>query len=403
MVRPARLIFVMCVVEVLGMLGISTLPALLPEFIQAWQLSNTEAGWLNALFFAGYMVLVPVLVAATDRIDPRQVYLWSMVLNVLALGGFAVGAHGFWSALPFNFFAGVALAGTYMPGLKALSDRITGPAQSRAVSFYTASFGIGLSLSFYLSEVVAAAWGWRWAFGAAALGAAVALGAAWAVLPMKSAAAPVPHGARLFNFLPVLRNRQAMAYSLAYACHSFELFGLRSWMVVYLTHNLQQTGAAALLSPPSVAAVVTLFGLPASVTGNELALRFGRRRVVTLVMFTSAVVGIVLGLSSEATHGLVLILCGVYAVTVAMDSSAITAGAIQQAQPGLTGTTMAVHSAVGFAGAFLGPLVFGVVLDAFAYSTALSWALAFGAMSLAVAGGPVCIAVLHRDPVPAAD
>jgi MFS family permease len=84
-----------------------------------------------------------------------------------------------------------------------------------------------------------------------------------------------------------------------------------------------------------------------------------------------------------------------------MDSSAITAGAIQQAQPGLTGTTMAVHSAVGFLGAFLGPLVFGVVLDAFAYSAALSWALAFGAMSLAVAGGPVCIALLHREPVPA--
>ena len=35
----------------------------------------------------------------------------------------------------------------YMPGLRLLSDRISGPHQSRYIAFYTSFFGIGIALS----------------------------------------------------------------------------------------------------------------------------------------------------------------------------------------------------------------------------------------------------------------
>jgi MFS family permease len=60
---------------------------------------------------------------------------------------------------------------------------------------------------------------------------------------------------------------------------------------------------------------------------------------------------------------------------------------------------MAVHSFIGFAGAFVGPLVFGVVLDlAGGRESLLAWGLAFASAGLAVAMGPVALVVLGRRP-----
>ena len=79
------------------------------------------------------------------------------------------------------------------------------------------------------------------------------------------------------------------------------------------------------------------------------------------------------------------------------DSSAITAGAIEAAAPGQRGATMAVHSFIGFAGAFAGPLVFGVVLDlAGGRESLLAWGLAFASGSFAIALSPLVLATLGR-------
>ena len=75
------LILALCVAEVLGMLGISTFSALLPGMQAEWGLSNSAAGWITGIYFAGYLTAVPVLVSLTDRVDSRLVYLLSTVLG----------------------------------------------------------------------------------------------------------------------------------------------------------------------------------------------------------------------------------------------------------------------------------------------------------------------------------
>jgi hypothetical protein len=44
--------------EILGLAGFSIVPALLPQFIEAWSLTNTQAGWLAGITSAGYMLVV---------------------------------------------------------------------------------------------------------------------------------------------------------------------------------------------------------------------------------------------------------------------------------------------------------------------------------------------------------
>ena len=133
----------MCGSEVLGMLGVFAFPALLPYFLKSWDLSNIQAGWINGIYFAGYTAAVPLLTGLTDRIDARRIYLIFSTLGGLSNLGFAFLATGFWSALIFRGLSGLGLAGTFIPGLKALIDRLELSAQPRAISFYTAFFGLG--------------------------------------------------------------------------------------------------------------------------------------------------------------------------------------------------------------------------------------------------------------------
>ena len=62
-----------------------------------------------------------------------------------------------------------------MPGLKALSDLIEGPQQSRAVAVHAASVGISSSAFFVLSGVIAETVGWRWGVAMEGFGAVTSL------------------------------------------------------------------------------------------------------------------------------------------------------------------------------------------------------------------------------------
>ena len=105
-------------------IGAYTWPALLPEFIAEWHLTNREAGWITGIFYAAYTLSVPILVTLTDRVDARKVYLTGVGPDLASHLGFAVFADGFWSAAAARALAGIGWAGTYMTGLKLLADRV---------------------------------------------------------------------------------------------------------------------------------------------------------------------------------------------------------------------------------------------------------------------------------------
>ncbi len=174
-----------------------------------------------------------------------------------------------------------------------------------------------------------------------------------------------------------------MAYVLGYAAHMWELFSFRAWIVAFLAFSIQLQSADALVwRPTQVAFLINLIGLPASIGGNELSRRFGRRKVVSWVMILSVGLGAVLGFTAPLPYFLVVLLVILYGITVTGDSASLTAGAVAAAPEGLRGTTLAVHSTIGFGAAFLGPLAIGMVLDIFG-GNRLAWGMGF----LAMAGG----------------
>ncbi|HEY5790609.1 MAG TPA: MFS transporter [Gammaproteobacteria bacterium] len=394
---PPRLIATLCAAEVLTMVGVFAFPALLPGFIDAWSLTKTQAGWIAGIYFAAYALSVPLLVSLTDRVDARGIYIGSAALTALSSFGFAWLADGFWSALLLRALAGAGLAGTYMPGLRVLVDRYHGRNESRAVSLYTASFSLGTSLSFLLAGEIAAAWHWQGAFAVAGVCAVLgALLVGVTLFPVVPAAPP--SATHLLDFRPVLRNRPAMGYVLAYGLHTGELFALRSWLVAFLAFSLLASGSQpGWLEPTTVAMLSGLVAMVASIAGNELANRLGSRRTVAVVMVLSAGVACTLGYSAPLAYGWVVALALLYSVTVQADSSALTAGAVAHAETGRRGATLAVHSLIGFGGGFAGPLLLGVILDATGGGASVaSWGIAFASIGLATLLGPLVLWSLRR-------
>jgi predicted MFS family arabinose efflux permease len=345
-----------------------------------WQLSNSEAGWITASFYGAYMLSVPVLVTLTDRVDPKRVYLFGVAATVIGHLLFALLADGFWSALAMRALTGLGWAGTYMTGLKLLADRVDARMMSRATAGHAASIGVSGALSFACGDLIAAAAGWRAAFLAAALSAAVAWLAVALIVPSRAGrAAPAADGQWLYDFRPVFRNRSAMAYAIAYCIHTLEMSALRGWGVAFLGYVAMSTGAstASVLSPAVVATGLGLIGTFASVAGNEAAIRFGRRRLIVAAMLASVLIGATIGFAGSTSYALAASLITLYGVVVWLDSSSLTAGTAGTAEPSRRGATLAVHSMLGYAGGFAGPLIIGWTLDLSGGMSHTGWGLAF--------------------------
>jgi len=382
------LIVCVCISEILSVAAIMYFPALLPNFQAEWALTHTEAGWISGIYFGGYAASVPILMSLTDRVDPRKIYLLSAGLGAVSLMGFGLLAQGTWTATVFRLLAGISFAGTYMPGVKALSDRIRGAKQSRAISFYTASIGVGTALSVFLAGWLSGHFGWRWA--AILMGLAPVAGVVLFALAVRPQPPEIPDHAVSTSFLdfrPALRNRSAIGYMLGYAAHCWELFGFRSWMVAFMFFSLSlQPQINSKLSPQSLVTLILLAGVPASILGNEGALFWGRRRFITIVMLISGLIGCLTGFAAGLTFIMVAGLCFAYWIAIMTDSGSLTAGLVSAAKSEEAGRTMALYSFVGLSMGFLAPLAVGAVLD-LTGGGITGWGVAFATLGLVAMSG----------------
>jgi predicted MFS family arabinose efflux permease len=383
------LVLAMCFGQVGNLLPHVAVPAVMPQHLMPlWSLSGSQAGMMASAFAFGYMLAVPVLTTLTDRMDARGILLVGSLVSGLATLAFGLLADGLWSATAIWFIAGLGFAGAYMPGLKALTDRLPSGDVSRSVTLYTSSFSFGVGISFLVSQLVAEYLGWRAAFLVTGTGPIVMIAACLAMPKVK----PAPTNRPLLDFAPVLRNRPAMGYVLGYGAHCFELYGVRTWIVAFWTFVAAQHGGDVPLGPVAVSVIFALLAMPASILGNEAALRFGRHRALTALMVASAAVALAIGLGAQASPIVLLALILLYGLTVPADSGALTSGMAMSASPTHKGATMAMHSTVGFGLSAAGAWGAGVTLDlAGGPASASGWLALFALLAASILLGPLAL------------
>ncbi|QWE22190.1 MFS transporter [Polynucleobacter sp. AP-Jannik-300A-C4] len=378
----------MLMAQTCALLGFACYAVVLTTLQDEWHLSNLQSGLIASTFFFGYMLMVPLATALTDRVDAKKVYLVGGLLATSGLLGMGILAENFWTALIFMAINGAGLAGTYMPGLKILSDRIKTGELSRHIAFYTAFFGIGTGFSYLCSGWILDGLGWRYVFGIIALGPFTALLIVLIFIPaLTHEKWHGPIHIRLHDIFPVdkwrlvLQDKTASGFIFGYTVHSIELFASRSWLVAFFAFCAIMTGDSFLLTATTLAGVINFFGVPASITGNEIALRIGRQKWIFIVMLTSAAFGMALALSTGQSWWLIIALATGHAIFIMADSATLTAGLVVSAQENIKGAAMGLHSLMGFGGGLLGPAIFGFVLDlAGSRSSQIAWVSAYFAI-----------------------
>jgi len=379
----------MCIGQIGNLLPHVVVPAVMVQYlIPLWGMTNTQAGLLASAYAAGYMLAVPFLSSLTDRYDARRILLLGSLCSGLSTLAFALFATSWLTGLFIWGLAGASFAGAYMPGLRALTDRLETADASRSITLYTASYSMGVGFSFLVSQLVADAYGWRWSFGITGLGPLIMAFVAWRMKPVL----PITKEGHLLDVRPVLRNRPAMAYILSYGAHCFELYGFRTWLVAFWTFVISRHQGDSLPDAMTVSFLASLLAMPASILGNELSLRFGRASAISWIQVISALTALSIGVLAGGSAWVILVLIFIYAVTVPADSGSLTAGMMSYAQPQFKGLTLAMHSTVGFGLSALSGWMVGLALD-FHGGTQdpQAWLAAFGVLAAGVMLGPLAL------------
>jgi MFS family permease len=379
-----RLISFLVLAQICSMLGSAAFASILVKMASLWHLDPTRAGWIGGAYFLGYSVGVPLLVALTDRFDPRAIYLTSCTIGVIANIGLSSVANGFWGAFLFQALAGLAIGGTYMPGLRLLTSRLTGRTRIRAVPYYTTAFAVGTSLSFLICGWMAERFGWQAAFLAGGFGSVLAAMLAtlgtWRI-PVQPDLNVAPKRHPL-DFRPVFGNRKALGYMLAYGGHCWELFAFRTWLPTYLLfawHRFSSANPGLTLSRWSM--LIVLIGVPASIIGAESANTERRNSLIRRFEFASIAICMLSVICANASFPLAILALFAYSVAVAADSGALTAGTVAVARPDEQGMTLGIYSLLGFIGGAAGPLAVGALLDlGGGFGSTYAWYLGFAAM-----------------------
>ena len=116
------------------------------------------------------------------------------------------------------------------------------------------------------------------------------------------------------------------------------------------------------------------------------------------VFVVSALVNALFGFTAMLPYNVIIWLAMIAGFLVQGNFSNLTSGLLVVAEPARAGATVAVYSCIGFAGGFLGTLLFGVALDQFGGTAEVTaWAAAFGVCAVACLIGGIAAAYLPRE------
>jgi MFS family permease len=394
-----------CASELGTLLVFSNFSALLPLLQQEWGLSNSEAGLIVSFYQFGYIGAVMILATLTDYMPPRRIYLASAFWTAAASVGFACWADGFLSALLLRGAVGLGLAGTYMPGMRMVAERFV-HGRGFAMGCYIGTFTLGTAVSLFVTGWANGLWGWRWAFALTAAGPFLAGVIGWLVLPrtmvaLPGAGAAVPSAraaaTKRQTMGPVLKNRAAVRLITAYGAHTFELMGMRGWIVPFFTASLVASGAvlaeANQRAALAASAVLAIGALPHPFTGL-LSDRFGRARPISVLMLLSACCSLAIGWAFGWPFAALVTLGLVYGLLITSESAIVSTGIADAAEPAFLGRTMALQSTVGFTAGALSPWAVGLVLDwapRWGASGGGAWICGFGLLGVVALLGPLTV------------
>ncbi len=399
--RDALWMTALCLVLALTLLPYYAYTAVMLLVKEEWGMTSAEAGWVFGATQAGYVAAILLLMPLTDRVRTPYVLLGSTALSVAGNALFALTADGASSGALLRALGGAGLAGTYMPGLRLLSERFPGHRRGGPAGLYVAAFVTGGALSFGGSGALLPYLGWRPTYLAVSLAGLLAVALA-ALLVRAERSSPGPSVSASprppVPLATVFRSKPVLLMTAGYTAHVWELYGQRSWMAPFLASILVATGAdltAATAQAAFLFSAMHLLGIPTTALAGSVSDRWGRTLTAGAILTLSSLCSLAVGWLVNAPFGLLLAFCFFYALWINPDSPIYLTGVTEAAPRERLGAAMAFQSMAGWSTGIVAPVVFGLILDLVPGPAA--WGLGFAALGLGALLGVAAMVALRRS------
>lgn len=404
--RDYRWLLTLCFTQAGALLVFLNYAGALPLVQQDWNLTNAQAGAIQSAGQFGYVIAVLLLASLSDFIDEE----WLIIVGAFWAGlsnlGFAFLANSVPVAMVFRAFIGLGIAGIYMPGVRAISQRFPRAVRGRVIGVFVASFTVGTAASVTLGGGLAAAIGWRMAFSLTSIGA---VSAGFVALYARLRNPPRPQKRQGSDpsrpFSELFHNRTALLAIFAYVFHTWVLFGLRSWLPAFLSASLVLKGSQITIATRDgsvVAGIATLLAAGGTAGAAALSDRIGRTTML-IAIFSLALCSLLgLGLMFSFPWIFTILVALLAVVAVSADSAIISTILTERVPPDYLGRSLAVYSFSGFTAGAVSPLMVGMVLDVASSSVVLgevvsNWFWGFASLALVSFFGVMVAVALHFE------
>ena len=369
--------------------------AVAPNLVAAWSLDRLDLPVLTVAVQFGFVVgaLLLALTGAADALSATRLFFLGAVLAAIANLGFAL-ADDFMGALPFRVLTGFALAAVYPVGMKLVVGWFRRD-RGLAVGTFIGALTIGSALPYLFRSLgTLAAVDWRVMVAVSsvsALAGGVLVLVAGRDGPFDTRAA----GLSLRSARLAFGEQSVRLANLGYLGHMWELYGMWTWIPVFLLASFTAAGHDDPALASMVAFVVVAVGGFGCIAAGVLADRLGRTTLTIAAMAVSGTAAVLTALTFGADPLLTTVVAVIWGLTVVADSAQFSTAVTELTPPGTAGSALALQTAAGFGLTgvtilFVGWLGPGGGDDA--------WRVAFATLALGPLVGIVAMARLRRLP-----
>ncbi len=376
--RDAWIIAILLWITVAGITAFEIAPASVLRLVAGdLGISSTAVSWLVSVFILGMAVASLPAGIVLDRRDNRLIILATAALFLLSTvwSAFASESGVFWSLVAARFFSGVVNVILWTASINIVGTAFVRSRQGTGIGFLLTSIPGGFAIAHTITPVLAGSLGWErtfLVFGAWTMVGAVAFAVYTRGYDIKTNTS-VPTRA---EFATVLRNRWVWALGgLAFSAFSLNLF-FNNWLPTYLVDQFQ----FSLAQGGAFAAVFPAIGAVARVASGSISDRLlgGRRKPIVLGSFV-VIAPLIVVITVVRNIALLLLVLVVAGFVTQMGLALLLPYVREIVDENVTGTALSVLNMVGFGGAFLTPILTGVIIEgtggytwAFIYATGLA-------------------------------
>jgi MFS family permease len=341
-VTPARALTLQSISLLLSMTTWLSASAVIPQLRAEWDISASASAWLTIAVQLGFVAgaLISSLTNLSDVLRPTKVILGGS-LGAAAANLLLLVASSVAPAILLRFLTGMCLAAVYPPSLK-LSSTWFQKGRGLALGILVGSLTIGTAAP----HLVNGLGGLEWQTVIWATSALTVIGGLIAGFLVDEGPYPFPQA----RFDPgqagqVFSNRAVRLASLGYFGHMWELYAMWAWFFLFFSEAV--LGGRGEPAAFATFAVIGIGGLGCW-AGGVLGDRWGRAQTTSLMMATSGLCALVIGLFAEGPEGIVLVVGLIWGFAVVADSAQFSAIVTEVADQAYVGTALTLQLALGF-------------------------------------------------------